>query len=146
MSKEPELIIQLRREYTPEQITAALEANADEVRTDRVPEYFTASELAELREDFTNRAAEISDIEAEKKQATASFNEAIKPKKLENNGLLKTIKRGYEEKEKTVYDIKDYKAGMVYTYDEKAVLISSRRMNPADRQTVIRDLKSGTND
>jgi hypothetical protein len=146
MSKEPELIVQLRKEYAPEQLAAALEANADEVRTDRVPEYFTASELSDLREDFTNAAAEISDIEAEKKAAVANFNEMIKPKKLENAGLLKTIKRGYEEKEKTVYDIKDFKAGMVYTYDEKAVLISSRRMNPADRQTVIREIKTGTND
>jgi len=148
--KEPEVIAQIKKDYPSDQHHAAIEAHADTVRTDYVPDYFSTEALAEMREEYVNRSAEIANTEEQKKAAIAEFDKKLKPLKLENGTLLREIRQGYVENEKRVFDFKDFDQGMVFTYDETGRLLSSRRMNPQDRQTVIKTLSiddgaTGTN-
>jgi hypothetical protein len=132
-------------DLSPVEKIRALEDNATEVISNYTYELIlTSEEVADLRVTFADLHAELASLEERKAEILAEINGELKGKKTTAKTLLKTIRTGREEHNGTVYLIQDFNEGQIGYYTSAGVLVSTRPMKAADRQTRISTMKTGT--
>lgn len=88
---------ELGKEYPEEQREKFLQDNCDDIQEVSYSKSFTPEELAKQREDLTDAAIKLADIEDERKEANAHYKEMMKP-------LQQKKSRGHRELKEKGHD------------------------------------------
>lgn len=114
-----------------------LQAMAHSIEETTYYKQLTAEELEIRQEQFVSHTLKINELEGKKKAFVLSVTNEQKPLKAESGALLQTLKTKTEEIDGVIYHIDDQDAGMMNTYDEEGILLSSRRLRPDEKQSSI---------
>lgn len=121
-------------ELSPKDRIAELRDTADKIEQTSYYRALTPEELDVKREELSEAAIILSDIQQEMKRATAEFKERMKPVKESLSCLISEVKTKQVECEGLVYHLANHELGMMESYDEKGELIGSRRLRPEEKQ------------
>lgn len=122
---------------TTTEIKQLLLDNSHEVVTETYIKHLTDDELIGKKDSLADTSIELSQLQDEKKDLTASINEKMKPLKDEVSSLLKCIKTKSEERHGNLYKFIDFEKRTATFYDETGTLIYSRKTKPDETQTKI---------
>lgn len=116
---------------------AMLEANCYRPEEAPVKKFYSEEEMTDMRKEFAANASEIDKLETELEQKRNEINAKKKPFENINESLLKSIDMGFSETIQQVYLFDDQENGMMHTYDRTGELLSSRKLEPKERQTNV---------
>lgn len=122
-------------ELAPADRIDALRDTADKIEQTRYFRKLTPEELDIKREELSETAIKLSDIQNEMKETNDKFKERMKPLKDSLTGLIYEVKTKQAECEGIVYHLANHDTGMMESYDDKGDLIGSRRLRPEERQS-----------
>ena len=122
-----------------------LKDNCDKVEEMGYMKQFTPDEIQQQKDELSEVAITINDIESERKEAMNEFKSKIKPLETQKATLLKNIKTKAEFVREECFKFVDFDDRMVGFYNSDGVLVEMRPMRPDEGQRTI-NLKSGTND
>jgi hypothetical protein len=122
-----------------------LKDNCDKVEELGYMKQFTPEEIQQQKDELSEVAIKINDIESERKEAMSEFKTALKPLETQKASLLKNIKTKAEFVREECFKFTDFDDRMVGFYNSDGLLVESRPMRPDEAQRTI-NLKSGTND
>lgn len=128
---------ELGKEYPLEQREQFLNDNSDDVEKVSYSKTFTPEELAKQREDLTDAAIKLADIEEQKKEANAHFKELMKPLEQKKAVAIKNLKDKAMFVEEDCYKFFDEETKMVGFYNKEGDLVSSRPAFPDELQKTI---------
>lgn len=128
---------ELGKEYPLEQREQFLSDNSDDVEKVSYSKAFSPEELAKQREDLTDAAIKLADIEEQKKEANAHFKELMKPLEQKKAVAIKNLKDKAMTVEEDCYKFFDEETKMVGFYNKEGDLVSSRPAFPDELQTTI---------
>lgn len=128
---------ELGKEYPLEQREHFLNDNSDRVEKVSYSKAFSPEELAKQREDLTDAAIKLADIEEQKKEANAHFKELMKPLEQKKAVAIKNLKDKAMTVEEDCYKFFDEETKMVGFYNKEGDLVSSRPAFPDELQTTI---------
>lgn len=128
---------ELGKEYPLEQREQFLNDNSDSVEKVSYSKAFSPEELAKQREDLTDAAIKLADIEEQKKEANAHFKELMKPLEQKKAVAIKNLKDKAMTVEEDCYKFFDEETKMVGFYNKEGDLVSSRPAFPDELQTTI---------
>lgn len=128
---------ELGKEYPLEQREQFLSDNSDDVEKVSYSKAFSPEELAKQREDLTDAAIKLADIEEQKKEANAHFKELMKPLEQKKAVAIKNLKDKAMVVEEDCYKFFDEETKMVGFYNKEGDLVSSRPAFPDELQTTI---------
>ena len=114
--------------------------SCDKVEKKKLPRDFDSVELENMREEQSEIAIELLEVEEQKKEVTAAYNKQIKELKADSVKLLTKIKNKFEDEEKEVYVFIDHEERMRKSYNELGVLVHSRGLNSDERQRSMQPL------
>ena len=139
---------ELGKEYPLEQREQFLSDNSDDVEKVSDSKAFSPEELAKQREDLTDAAIKLADIEEQKKEANAHFKELMKPLEQKKAVAIKNLKDKAMVVEEDCYKFFDEETKMVGFYNKEGDLVSSRPAFPDELQkTIFAEIRSnGTTD
>lgn len=124
--------------FMPEVETRArkllLEQNADRVEETTYLKRLTADELDLRRENLTDNAIALNDLNEEKKDVLATFKAKTDPLTKGNKLLLQELKSRQATVTGNIYHMANHEEGMMESYDEAGEMISSRRLRPEEKQ------------
>lgn len=121
-------------ELSPKDRIAELRDTADKIEQTSYYRALTPEELDVKREELSEAAIILSDIQQEMKRATAEFKERMKPVKESLSCLIGEVKTKQAECEGIVYHLANHETGMMESYDDKGELIGTRRLRPEEKQ------------
>lgn len=124
-------------EITPKERTMLLQENASKIEQTTYQKSLTADELAARREDLADNCIRLNQFEDELKEVKDDFKIKMDPLKNNNKVLLTEIKTKQSTIEGTLYHLANHDHGMMETYDNEGMLISSRRLRPEEKQGTI---------
>lgn len=138
---------ELGKEYPLEQREKFLSDNSDHVEKVSYSKAFSPEELAKQREDLTDAAIKLADIEEQKKEANAHFKELMKPLEQKKAVAIKNLKDKAMVVEEDCYKFFDEESKMIGFYNKQGDLVSSRPAFPDELQkTIFATIrKDGTN-
>lgn len=93
--------------------------------------------MAKQREDLTDAAIKLADIEEQKKEANAHFKELMKPLEQKKAVAIKNLKDKAMVVEEDCYKFFDEETKMVGFYNKEGDLVSSRPAFPDELQKTI---------
>lgn len=128
---------ELGKEYPLEQREQFLNDNSDDVEKVSYSKAFSPEELAKQREDLTDAAIKLADIEEQKKEANAHFKELMKPLEQKKAVAIKNLKDKAMVVEEDCYKFFDEETKMVGFYNKEGDLVSSRPAFPDELQKTI---------
>lgn len=128
---------ELGKEYPLEQREKFLSDNSDHVEKVSYSKAFSPEELAKQREDLTDAAIKLADIEEQKKEANAHFKELMKPLEQKKAVAIKNLKDKAMVVEEDCYKFFDEETKMIGFYNKEGDLVSSRPAFPDELQTTI---------
>lgn len=128
---------ELGKEYPLEQREQFLKANSDYVEKVSYSKAFSPEELAKQREDLTDAAIKLADIEEQKKEANAHFKELMKPLEQKKAVAIKNLKDKAMVVEEDCYKFFDEETKMIGFYNKEGDLVSSRPAFPDELQKTI---------
>lgn len=128
---------ELGKEYPLEKREQFLNDNSDSVEKVSYSKAFSPEELAKQREDLTDAAIKLADIEEQKKEANAHFKELMKPLEQKKAVAIKNLKDKAMTVEEDCYKFFDEETKMVGFYNKEGDLVSSRPAFPDELQTTI---------
>lgn len=128
---------ELGKEYPLEQREQFLNDNSDDVEKVSYSKTFTPEELAKQREDLTDAAIKLADIEEQKKEANAHFKELMKPLEQKKAVAIRNLKDKAMFVEEDCYKFFDEETKMVGFYNKEGDLVSSRPAFPDELQKTI---------
>lgn len=128
---------ELGKEYPLEQREQFLSDNSDDVEKVSYSKAFSPEELAKQREDLTDAAIKLADIEEQKKEANAHFKELMKPLEQKKAVAIKNLKDKAMVVEEDCYKFFDEETKMVGFYNKEGDLVSSRPAFPDELQKTI---------
>lgn len=139
---------ELGKEYPLEKREQFLSDNSDDVEKVSYSKAFSPEELAKQREDLTDAAIKLADIEEQKKEANAHFKELMKPLEQKKAVAIKNLKDKAMVVEEDCYKFFDEETKMVGFYNKEGDLVSSRPAFPDELQkTIFAEIRSnGTTD
>lgn len=139
---------ELGKEYPLEQREQFLSDNSDDVEKVSYSKAFSPEELAKQREDLTDAAIKLADIEEQKKEANAHFKELMKPLEQKKAVAIKNLKDKAMVVEEDCYKFFDEETKMIGFYNKEGDLVSSRPAFPDELQkTIFAEIRSnGTTD
>lgn len=117
---------QLGKEYGDSERIKFLKDNCDEVEDVAYMRKFTPDELLVMKEELSNVAINMDDLEEEKKDLTTSINAKLKTQKVSKKRLLKGIKQKAELVTEKCFKFIDENTRMVGFYNAEGDLINSR--------------------
>ena len=106
---------------------------------------FTPDEISTMKDQLSEVAISINDIENEKKEANKAFKLELDPLCDTKKALLKNIKEKAEFVKEDCFKIIDFDLREVGYYNNLGILVQERKMRPDEGQRTI-NLKTGTND
>lgn len=116
---------------------AFLMDNCDKVEDKSYMKRFTPDELLQMKEELSENAIIINDIEIEKKQAMENFKDRLKPLAERKGNLLKGLKNKAELVTEKCFKFVDPEARSVGYYNEEGDLIEQRAAFADELQTNI---------
>nr|DAZ47644.1 MAG TPA: hypothetical protein [Caudoviricetes sp.] len=128
---------ELGKEYPLEKREQFLNDNSDDVEKVSYSKAFSPEELAKQREDLTDAAIKLADIEEQKKEANAHFKELMKPLEQKKAVAIKNLKDKAMVVEEDCYKFFDEETKMVGFYNKEGDLVSSRPAFPDELQKTI---------
>lgn len=128
---------QFMPEATQKERTMVLQESAAKVEQTTYQKTLSADELAARREDLADDCIKLNQFEDELKEVKDGFKDKMDPLKLANKLRLTEIKTKQSTVDGTLYHIANHDAGMMETYDNEGLLVSSRRLRPEEKQGTI---------
>lgn len=116
---------------------AFLMDNCDKVEDKSYMKRFTPEQLLQMKEELSENAIVINDIEVEKKEAMEQFKETLKPLTERKGRLLKGLKNKAELVTEKCFKFVDPENRSVGYYNEEGDLIESRAAFADELQTNI---------
>lgn len=106
---------------------------------------FTKEELDGFKEKLSEDLIQLNELETKLDDIKDEYRAQMQPYKEAVKAVLKNLKNRYEEVEEKVYMFDDQATGEMLYYDAKGQYLQSRKLFPAERQGVIKNLNTGTN-
>lgn len=123
-----------------------LRDNADKVEESKYYIPLTPDLLDAKREELTDNAIKLSEMEDELNEVKSEFKFKMDPLKLSNRRLLIEVKIRQELRSGTLFYFANHDDGMMETYDESGLMVASRRLLPDERQkTILSALRPAAN-
>lgn len=97
----------------------------------------TKEERIELMEHQSNLAIQLYDLDQEKKEFNADWKERQKPIKESHDNLLDKLEHNRKVVEMNLFCLQNFDDETIEMYNEEGLLIASRPMTDAERQTTI---------
>jgi hypothetical protein len=97
----------------------------------------SAEELAARREDLADDCIKLNKYEDELKKIKDDFKIKMDPLKAANKIRLTEINTKQATFDGTLFHLANYEDGIMETYDNEGMLISSRRLRPEEKQGTI---------
>lgn len=129
-----------RPDLSPEERKRLLENNADKVEKTEYYKPLSPEEIDLRREQHTDNAILLSDIEEEKKEAMADFKARMEPLTIQNKQLLSEVRSRHATVTGKLFTFYNTDERTATVYDENGDFISSRRMRPDENQTTIHSI------
>lgn len=114
-----------------------LKANCRASDTQFVKVYFSDNDLEEMRANLSELAIIKNDQEEELKELSRDLKKSIKTQNEKIKSILRFLKDKYDLQEQEVYEFDDQENKLMLTYNAEGVLINSRPLRPAERQTTL---------
>lgn len=130
----------------PAEIKDNLEAIAYGVQEKSYTKNLTEEEIVERKDEYSEIAIQLSEIDAQKKEILERFKNQIKEPKLKASMLLESIKFKSEQKHGLLFLVDDQEDGMMYSFDTLGVCVEVRPLLKEEKQTRLRTLKNGTDE
>jgi len=135
----------LGQDYKGAKRVQFLRDNCEKVEEKRYMKPFSPDEVSTMKDELSETAISIDDIETKKKEQNALLKQEISPLKTQKSRLLLLIKNKAELVTEDCFKIVDFDNKEVGYYNADGILIESRPMRPDEGQRTI-NLKTGTND
>lgn len=129
--------LKVSREYG-DTIPVDMLALADKSEPETFSRSITDEERAILSSGVTELSIREEDITEEKKEQVAMYNADLKKIKAEKKSSLRALRTGRTEVAGTVHTFFDFDNGKTFKYDDRGLLVSSRRMTPTEAQLQIK--------
>jgi hypothetical protein len=111
-----------------------------------VKSYFTEKEKRDIAEEMAKMTLLIEDLDAEKKAAMSSFKDKIDSASLAARVAAQKLRDGYEYRNIECEVVRDYEREEIhYVRTDTGETIESRKMEPAERQMQLSDVRESTN-
>lgn len=138
---------ELGKEYPEEQREKFLQDNCDDIQEVSYSKSFSPEELAKQREDLTDAAIKLADIEDERKEANAHYKEMMKPLQQKKAVAIENLKKKAMTVTEDCFKFFDEESKMIGFYNKQGDLVSSRPAFPDELQkTIFATIrKDGTN-
>lgn len=114
-----------------------LQENAAKIEKTTYQKTLTPDELAARREDLADNCIKLNEKEDDLNEIKSDFKAVMDPLKKTNKILLTEIKTKQSTIDGTLFHMANYDDGMMETYDNEGMLISSRRLRPDEKQKTI---------
>lgn len=128
---------QFMPEATPKERLMILQENSAKIEQTEYQKNLSADELAARREDLADNCIKLNSLDDELKEIKDDFKLKIDPLKTRNKTLLTEIKTKQTTIDGTLYHMANHEDGMMETYDQEGMLISTRRLRPEEKQGTI---------
>lgn len=129
--------MQLGAGLSPEDLELLLHDNADGIENIRYFKGHVSDESIQIRDELAQEYIKLNDIESEKKEAVAQFDELIKPVKANLKGLVGEIRDNGKFVDEKCYKIIYLDEGVVAYFNERGINVMQRPITPQDKQTNI---------
>jgi hypothetical protein len=134
---------ELGKEYTDKELRIRfLKDNCDKVEEKTYSKRFTPDELMQMKEELSETAIKINDIEEAKKEAVAGFKKELDPLVDEKKRLLEGLKTKSQLVRENTFKFIDLDSKEVGYYNEDGELIESRPAYGDELQSNIFQLRS----
>ncbi len=128
---------QFMPDATPKERLMVLQEQASKVEQTTYQKTLSADELAARREDLADDCIKLNQFEDELKEIKDGFKDKMDPLKAANKLRLTEIKTKQSTVDGTLYHVANHDSGMMETYDNEGLLVSSRRLRPEEKQGTI---------
>lgn len=120
-----------------EDIRRILHDTADQFEQGEYLKSLSQEEMDIRREQMVENCINLSDLDDQLNEIKSSFKEKIKNLVLLNKSILQELRTKQTRVSGMLYQIKNEETGMMETYDDFGVLISTRRLRPEEKQGTI---------
>ena len=135
----------LGQDYKGAKRVQFLRDNCEKVEEKRYMKPFSADEVSTMKDELSETAISIDDIETKKKEQNALLKEEMSPLKTAKTRLLKLIKNKAELVTEDCFKFVDFDNKQVAYYNAEGLQVEERVMRPDEGQRTI-NMKTGTND
>lgn len=122
-----------------------LRDNCDKIEEVGYMKPFTPEEITQKKDELSEVAIKINDIESEKKETLKDINSKLEPLTEQKAELLKDIKTKAEWITEDCYQFINQEEKLVGYYNSQGIMIASRPTRPEENQYTLRlNPKNGT--
>lgn len=136
---------QILPDATAKERLMILQENAQKIEVTTYQKNLTDDELSARREDLAENHIKLDQFEDEALEFKAQHKKKVEPLKGANRIILQEIKTKQTSVDGTLFHMANHEDGMMETYDQDGIMISSRRLRPEERQGAIFSLKTAVN-
>lgn len=122
-----------------------LKDNCDKIEEIGYMKSFTPDQITQKKDELSEVAIKINDIEREKKETLKDIKQQLEPLTEQKTGLLKDIKTKAEWVTEDCYQFINQEEKLVGYYNSQGIMIASRPTRPEENQYTLRlHPKTGT--
>lgn len=138
---------QLGQDYKGAKRVQFLRDNCEKVEEKRYMKPFSPEEVSTMKDELSETAISIDDIETKKKDQNLILKNEMSPLKTQKSRLLLLIKNKSELVTEDCFKFVDFDNKQVAFYNAEGLQIEERAMRPDEAQrTINMNSKTGTND
>ncbi len=134
------------RSMQPADIKDNLEAIAYGIQEKSYTKNLTEEEIVERKDEYSQIAIRLSEIDTQKKEAMDRFKQLVKEPKTQASMLLESIKFKSEQRHGVLYLVDDQEDGLMYSFDTLGVCVEVRPLLKEEKQTRLRTVNNGTHE
>ena len=134
------------RSMQPADIKDNLEAIAYGIQEKSYTKNLTEEEIVERKDEYSQIAIRLSEIDTQKKEAMGRFKQLVKEPKTQASMLLESIKFKSEQRHGVLYVVDDQEDGLMYSFDTLGVCVEVRPLLKEEKQTRLRTVNNGTHE
>ena len=134
------------RSMQPADIKDNLEAIAYGIQEKSYTKNLTEEEIVERKDEYSQIAIRLSEIDTQKKEAMGRFKQLVKEPKTQASMLLESIKFKSEQRHGVLYLVDDQEDGLMYSFDTLGVCVEVRPLLKEEKQTRLRTVNNGTHE
>ena len=135
----------LGQDYKGAKRVQFLRDNCEKVEEKRYMKPFSTDEVSTMKDELSETAISIDDIETKKKEQNALLKEEMSPLKTAKTRLLKLIKNKAELVTEDCFKFVDFDNRQVAYYNAEGLQVEERAMRPDEGQRTI-NMKTGTHE
>lgn len=114
-----------------------LESNAADVYQGKYSRPLSDDEKTKAKDSLSQTFLKISDLEEDFAEKKAAHKEEIKPFKKEIQMLATQVRTGQMLADGIIFNLPDFESGFMESYNELGELISTRKLNPGEKQANV---------